>query len=76
MTKQQQRRFVRELARNITQNVLATSDRWPAHWDGQELRVLLSEHVAMSARMSRIYVDGRSGRARDYRNTVLVERLT
>lgn len=42
MTKAEQKRFVRDLARSVTKSLLASADRWPAEWDGHELRALLA----------------------------------
>ena len=77
MTKKQQMNFVRELTENIASEVVATirSGKVPDDWDGHELRCLLAEKFEASARMSQIKDEPRSKRAREYRNTVIINNL-
>lgn len=77
MTKTQQIKLVREISRNIANELVShiKNDRVPDHWDGHELRLLLAEKHASSGRMSSLAGHGTSTRARDYRNTVLVNNL-
>ena len=69
MTRERQREFVRELTENITAEIMRNAARWPEHWDGHELRMLLADHYHESATMS----DGR--RKADYENDRLVLNL-
>lgn len=77
MTRTQQKAFIRDLSRSITREITTqiSTGKIPPNWDGHELRVLLSERHAMSASMSVIAKNGRTSRARNYRNTVLVNNL-
>lgn len=40
MTKRDQRKLLRAITRHVTQHLIAQSARWPASWDGHELREL------------------------------------
>lgn len=44
MTRSEQRRFVKELSRNVVKNVLQVLPDAPAEWGGHELRLLLKDH--------------------------------
>lgn len=77
MTRKEQARFVRELTRNITKQVVTTiqQGRVPEEWDGHELRVLLADRFNESASMSLLRKDGRARRSRAYRNAVMIGNL-
>lgn len=66
--------FVRDLAQNITSEILAliSTDKIPANWDGHELRLLLADRFESSASMSHLRQNRRSRRAKDYRNECAV----
>lgn len=74
MTKQDQTRFVRELADSIASDIVKniTAGKVPESWDGHELRCLFSEKAKSAAFGTEIRRHARSGRARKYRNTVIV----
>lgn len=77
MNRQQQRRFVRELSRNIASSVCQQIDngKIPLHWDGHEFRCLLAERHEQSAMMSLLRQYPRCSRARDYKNIVITHNL-
>jgi hypothetical protein len=74
----EQKTFVRELADALVREVCEKIDegKIPEHWDGHELRVLMSEKFEQSAKASVIRTSPRHSRARDYHNTVLTKYLT
>ena len=74
MTRNEQIKFVRELSRNIVNDAVQhiKSGSVPDTWDGHELRALLADKFSESAAMSAVRRAPRLGRARNYRNTVLV----
>jgi len=77
MTKTQQKSFVNQLSRNIARTICNKIDcgRIPAHWDGNQLRVLLADAHRESAAISLIRKYPRDKRAKEFRNTVLVQNL-
>lgn len=77
MTKEQQRQFVREISNSISNEICShiCEGKIPPEWNGHELRVLLAEKHAESGRMSCISKDGRSSRARAFRNHCLINGL-
>ena len=78
MNRDDQKQFVAELADSIVRDIRDKIDegKIPEHWDGHELRVLLSEKFEASAKISVIRTSPRHSRARDYHNTVLTKFLT
>lgn len=70
MTRTEQRRFIRELVRNVERDLLKSVPRIPAHWDGHELRAYIRERFAE--------VDMRTlqgARKREYRSAVFTLNL-
>ena len=70
MTRVQQRRFIRELIRNVERGILLQVPKLPATWDGHELRALVRDRVALV-----YWQTMRRGRVRAYRNEVRVRNL-
>lgn len=77
MTKQDQMHFVRELSDSIASDMVKkiAAGRVPESWDGHELRCLFSEKAKSAAFGTEIRRHANCGRARDYRNTVIVNNL-
>ena len=77
MTGQDQMRFVRELADSIASDIVKNiaAGKVPESWDGHELRCLFSEKAKSYAFGTEIRRHARSRRARDYRDTVIVNNL-
>ena len=77
MTRTQQKKFVKELATRVANEIREQilSGKIPEEWDGHELRCLLADRFNASADMSVIKAEPRQRRARNYRNTVLVNNL-
>lgn len=70
MTRKEQRRFIRELVRNVERDLLKQVPKLPAEWDGHELRALIRD------RFAQVYWSTMSkGRMRAYRNEVSVRQL-
>jgi len=70
MTKTEQRRFIRDNARAVVRRVLEGSSRWPAQFDGHELRRLLLRAFEENA------IRGMSrARVRDFNNACLIFNL-
>lgn len=74
MTRSQQKNFVRDLSRTISEHICAAIDagKVPEEWDGHELRCWLAEQHAESAAMTCIRNSPRQKRARAYRNHLLI----
>lgn len=47
MTHQQQKKFVKDLAKNVLDDLLADATKWSNEWDGYELRRLLADAFAL-----------------------------
>ncbi len=77
MTKTEQRKFVTDLAKNVTKRSLEAiaAGKIPEEWDGHELRVLLARHFNESASMTLIAREPRRRRAQDFRNTCIINNL-
>ncbi len=77
MTRRDQKKFVRDLSKSIATSISEQIDRdqIPENWDGHELRCLLAYRHEESAKMTSIRKDPRSKRARDFKNTIIVENL-
>jgi hypothetical protein len=77
MTKNEQADFIGDLLHNVAQSLLDKihSGKVPEEWNGHELRCWVADTIEDSARLSTIRKEPRSRRARDYRNTVLVNNL-
>ena len=75
MTREDQKKFVRELSLVVVEEICVLIERGkiPEGWDGHELRCLLSERHADSATMTVIMGEPRRRRARGYRE--IVERI-
>lgn len=75
MNRDQQQDFVHQLSSGIARDICEQikAGKIPEGWDGHELRALLADRHEQSARMS--LVKRRRARARDYRNTVLINNL-
>lgn len=69
MNANEQKQFVRELCEAISAQILNDIDagKIPENWDGRELRQLISDRAAWRTMDKK--------RAREYRNTVLVNNL-
>lgn len=69
-----QTHFVEELCDNIKFEIIGfiIDGKIPDHWDGHEFRILLAEKFAASGRMSTIWDNPKSSRARSYRNHVTI----
>jgi len=70
MNRKEQKEFVVSLLANIEISVLNKIDdeRIPENWDGIELRQYIADSVTSYRKMDK-------KRAREYRNTILVENL-
>lgn len=77
MTKKGQKKFVRELSKNIADSIVKqiNDGKIPDRWDGHELRILLANRHQASASMSKHSQNPRSKAAREFKNTVLVNNL-
>lgn len=77
MTLEEKKQFVRDLCKSVSKELEAKIDsgKIPAHWDGHELRALMAEKFIDNAAHSIIKLQSRGRRARDYRNTVIVNYL-
>lgn len=64
MTHKEHERFIKELCDNVRDNLLR--HQYPEEWDGHELRVLIAERFAQSARMSTIRQSPQRKRAREH----------
>lgn len=69
--------FLRSLSSETTNTIVRyiREGKIPQEWDGHELRCLLADGCAMNASMSVIRKEPRGRRARDYRNTIIVNNL-
>lgn len=72
MPKRKQRQLLRSITRHMTQHLLAQSARWPAEWDGHELRELVAD--AFNNERTRLMRESRQ-RRKACHNAILVERL-
>jgi hypothetical protein len=71
-------KFVLNLTGSVAQDLVAKVEdgRIPSDWDGHELRQLLADKFAHEATGGRWELkDARTGRGREYRNTVIVNNL-
>jgi hypothetical protein len=77
MTRTGQKKFVRGLSNSIAKHICALIDagKIPESWDGHELRVLLGYEHDKSAKVTLVAREPRSKRARDFRNTIIVNNL-
>jgi hypothetical protein len=75
MNRPEQIQFVRDLTNSVAQSLIEKADKWPADWDGHELRVLIRDAFVSDARISVIDKEPRTKRARDYRNVITTENL-
>ena len=78
MNRREQRRFVKELTKAVTNQLLALIHRGsiPDTWDGHELRCLMADHYEASAKVTIVRRNPRGARARDYKNECLVRDLS
>lgn len=65
------RKFIEDLTRTVTQDILANLQRLPAEWDGIELRQYITDQFARQVHWTR----GHNKRKREYRNRVVVDNL-
>ena len=71
MTHREQKRFIRELCKNVEKSLLDNVKKHPLTWDGHELRRLIAERFKQAD-----FGDGLEGaRGRAYRNDVIVNNL-
>ena len=77
MIRREQRRFVKELTKTITDEILAIIHRGgiPDTWDGHEIRCLMADRYEASATMTIVRRNPRGARAREYKNHCLVNNL-
>lgn len=77
MNKREQKAFVMDLSRNIAREIAQQIDsgKIPPEWDGHELRCLLAKRFIESAEMTIIKRLPTMSRAREFRNTVIVNNL-
>lgn len=71
MTQAKQRRFIRELIRNVKKDVIANVPKMPEYWDGIELRQYIADKFTdcvFKSTMDRT-------RRRDYNNIVATKNL-
>ena len=68
MTRTEQRRFVRDLVRNVERDLLENVSRVPKEWDGHELRQLIADRFVLVSWT--LKEKGNRGRYRRYRNEV------
>ena len=72
MKRNEQRKFVRDLSKRITDFTILSI---PEEWDGHELRAYMAELFNRAADISVIRTASRNQRARDYRNTLATKNL-
>ena len=79
MTMGQQKMFIHQLCNNVRDDMikmlLAVDPAEIALWDGHELRMWIAKQFLVQSEVSDIARHPQSVRARDYRNTVLVNNL-
>ena len=75
MTKQEQMRFVRDLADSIASDIIKRFEHVPADWDGHELRCLFAEKAKAAAWGTEIRRHPHGKRATAYRNVCMVKCL-
>lgn len=71
MTHREQKRFIRELVKNVQKSLLENVSKHPVSWDGHELRRLIAERFKQADFGTGL--EGARGRA--YRNDVIVNNL-
>jgi hypothetical protein len=69
MTHKEQRRFIRELIKNVREEILLKAKDIPKEWDGIELRWLIADHFLKSSMRST------KSRKRNYNNEVIIKNL-
>lgn len=70
MTREEKKRFVKNLCDSVRDTVLESVEKMPDEWDGHEIRAYLAEHFEREARstLGRNGMLGpRSRRLREYR---------
>lgn len=72
MTKEEQKALLATFVDSVRDALLTRAERWPAEWDGHELRELCAE--AFDHERSRLLRESRK-RRRAFRNTITVEIL-
>lgn len=70
MTIKEQKRFIRELIRNVEKDILDKVYDFPSSWDGHELRQYIADQFA-ACNLGTLT----GARKRNYQNTVLVSNL-
>ena len=71
MSKKEQRRFVRDLIRNVRADLLMRTKLIPDEWDGHELR----QWIADCFQAASFTLDTMPARRRAYRNEILTRGL-
>lgn len=74
MTKQDKKKFVRDLMKSLTLDIINKVEAMPDEWDGHELRMYIAERVDNEANYLR-RDKGMRKRLREYRNAVIVHNL-
>jgi hypothetical protein len=74
MNRREQKQLLRNLMNSIRDDLLKRSAKWPAEWDGHELRWLIVDATAYGALGSQP-INKRDRRFREYQNTVITENL-
>ena len=69
MTRREQRKFIKEHASRVLDDILTDAHKFPEEWDGFELRLLMAEVFARQVQS----LDG--FRLRKYRNEAMVRNL-
>jgi hypothetical protein len=72
MTREEQRTLLRNFTQQVTDHLLSQSERWPAEWDGHELRELVS--LAFEFERTSLMRESRA-RRKACHNTIIVEDL-
>ena len=74
MTKQDKKKFVRDLMKSLTLDIINKVEAMPDEWDGHELRMYIAERVDNEANYLR-RDKGMRKRLREYRHAVIVHNL-
>jgi hypothetical protein len=71
MTKKEQKKFIKDLIKNVKKDILNKSKLFPETWDGNELRLFIAEkfdNCIMQGTMNK-------NRIKDYKNFILINNL-
>ena len=73
-TRADKKRFIRQLAKSVTKEIIANIPKMPAEWDGAELRQYVADKYTDAA-TGWGPMFGNRKRMRDYRNTIATATL-